>query len=88
MSDERWTDVAISMVLRIGVLSSVAIIAVGLALIFIHHPDYRSSPEALGRLTSPGVEYPNTLVSVVDGVSRFRGQAIVMAGLLLLIRRR
>lgn len=84
-SEENWVDVAISMLLRIGVLLSVAVIAIGLVLTFVHHPEYISSHTSLGELTATGAQYPNHLLGVFEGVREGRGQAIVMAGLLLLI---
>ena len=81
----HWVDTAISTVLRVGVLLSVAVIATGLVITFVHHPEYRSSPQMLGTLTAPGAPYPNTLFDVFSGVRRLQGQAIVAAGLLLLI---
>ncbi|WP_276936925.1 DUF1634 domain-containing protein, partial [Ferrimicrobium acidiphilum] len=36
----RQTEIAISWVLRIGVVLSVIIVVVGLVIIFIHHPGY------------------------------------------------
>jgi uncharacterized membrane protein len=80
-----WVDTAISTLLRVGVILSVTIIALGLALTFMHHPEYISSPASLAELTAARGTYPNTLMSVIDGVRHARGQAIVMAGLLLLI---
>ena len=85
MSDENWVDVAISMLLRIGVLLSVIVIAIGIVITFVHHPEYMSSHASLGQLTATGAHYPNHLLGVIDGVRNGSGQAIVMAGLLLLI---
>jgi uncharacterized membrane protein len=81
----NWVDTAISTLLRTGVLLSVAVITIGMAITFVHHPEYVSSPQDLGQLTAPGARYPNTIPQVIDGIRHFRGQAIVMAGLLLLI---
>jgi len=81
----EWVDTAISTLLRVGVILSVTIIAIGLVLTFVHHPEYVSSPGSLAELTAARGTYPNTLMSVIDGVRNARGQAIVMAGLLLLI---
>lgn len=83
--EPRWADIAISWVLRGGVLISVAIITIGAVITFAHHPDYfRSRPE-LGVLTAAGAHFPSTLTEVLSGTLRLRGQAIMMAGLLLLI---
>jgi uncharacterized membrane protein len=80
-----WVDFAIALLLRIGVLLSVLVIAIGMFITFAHHPEYFSSRPALGQLTSPGTHFPNTMVEVVNGVRSGKGQAIMMAGLLILI---
>jgi uncharacterized membrane protein len=80
-----WVDFAIALLLRIGVLLSVLVIAIGMFITFAHHPEYFSSRPALGQLTSPGTHFPNTMVEVVHGVRSGKGQAIMMAGLLILI---
>ena len=82
---KNWVDIAISVLLRTGVLLSVGIIIVGTVITFVHHPEYVSSPPALGILTAPSSRFLNTISGVVAGVRRGSGQAIVMAGLLLLI---
>ena len=84
-NDESWVDVAISMLLRIGVFLSVAVIAIGIVITFAHHPEYMSSHTSLGQLTATSGQYPNHLIGVIEGVREGKGQAIVMAGLLLLI---
>ena len=81
-----WGHAAIVTVLRVGVVSSIAVMLVGMAVTFVRHPEYFSSASpALGALTSPKTHSPNTLLDVVSGAWRGRGQAIVMAGLLVLI---
>ncbi len=80
-----WIHIAIVTLLRVGVVLSIAIIIIGMATTFVHHPEYFSSRPALGALTSPKAHFPNTFIDVVDGVRHGRGQAIVMAGLLVLI---
>ena len=71
--------------LRVGVLLSIGIIAVGMVITFVHHPDYFSSRPALGSLTAPDAHFPRTIDEVIAGVGRGSGQAIVTAGLLVLI---
>lgn len=85
MNEPRWIDLAISRVLRTGVLLSIAVIATGMLVTFIHHPSYFSSRPALGTLTSATESYPRTLGSVVEGAMDGRGQAIISLGVLLLI---
>jgi uncharacterized membrane protein len=82
---QDWVDGAIAILLRTGVLLSIGIVTVGIVVTFVHHPDYFSSRPALGTLTGPGAEFPTSVRAVISGVGNGRGQAIVMAGLLLLI---
>ena len=80
-----WIHTAIVVVLRVGVILSIVMIVIGLSVTFVHHPEYFSSRPALGALTSPGAHYPRTLSGVAAGIGRWEGQAMVMAGLLVLI---
>ena len=75
----------ISIVLRTGVLLSMAVIILGVVLTFAHHPDYFRSRPALGELTDASQTYPHSIRAVLDGVREGRGQAIAMVGILLLI---
>lgn len=76
---------SIVVLLRIGVILSVILIATGLTVTFVRHPEYFSSRPALGALTSPNAHFPNSLGAVARGLGEGRGQAIAMAGLLVLI---
>jgi len=81
----RNTEIVISNVLRFGTIASFCIVMLGMIVSFIHHPDYLRSPEELARLTKSGALFPHTLQSIWTGLLNFRGQAIVEAGLILLI---
>jgi uncharacterized membrane protein len=81
----RAVELLISTLLRVGVGASLAVIAAGVLLSFLHHPDYVSSAAELQRLTRPGAAFPHTLPEVAAGLHEFRGRAVVMVGLLLLI---
>jgi len=81
----RAVELLISNLLRIGVAASLLIVATGTVISFVHHPDYLTQPPALQRLTTPGAAFPHTIRDVILGVRDFRGQAIVMVGLMLLI---
>jgi uncharacterized membrane protein len=78
-------ELLISRVLRVGIISSMAIILAGTLLSFVHHREYVTSPAELERLTRPGAAVPQTLHGVWIGVLGLRGQSIVTLGLLLLI---
>lgn len=82
---KEWMHAAIVGVLRIGVIASVIVIVTGVVTTFVHHPEYFSSRPALGALTEPSAHFPHTIAEIVAGVKDHRGQAIVMAGLLILI---
>ena len=77
-------ELLISNLLRYGVLSSLALVSLGMLLTFVHHPDYFSSADALQRLTSPE-SAPHQLSDVTTGVLTVHGQAFVMVGLLVML---
>lgn len=83
--EPHWVDVAISRLLRGGVIVSIVTVLIGIVVSFVHHPSYFSSPPALGALTNPNGHFPNTIPAVMRDAANRRGQAIVMIGLLLLI---
>ncbi len=78
-------ELAISFVLRTGVVLSLSIVALGTIISFVHHPSYLSSPPDLQRLTQPGAAFPYPLRDVAGGIARFEGRSIAVLGLLLLI---
>ena len=80
-----WVHVSIVTVLRTGVVLSILVIVTGMTVTFVHHPEYFSSRPALGALTEANAHFPSTLTEIIAGLRRGRGQAMVMAGLLILI---
>jgi len=81
----RKVEALISHILRGGVVISLLVISFGLALSLRHHRDYFSSAGALKQITTPGREVPHSVGEVLHGVAEMRGEAIIAAGLLLLI---
>ena len=81
----RRIESTISTILRAGVAMSIFIIATGLVVTFVHHPDYFSSRPALGRLIDARASYTTSLRGVLEGVAEGKGQSIVMLGILVLI---
>lgn len=83
----RKVELAISLVLRVGVTLSVAVIAAGLALIFAHHPRYGhlSGPFSYHRLTSGSSEFPHTISGLGASLRAGQGRGVVVVGVLLLI---
>jgi uncharacterized membrane protein len=78
-------EIAISLILRIGVVASLSIVVLGTMLSFVYHHDYFSSHDELHRLTSPPADFPRTATQIWQGVRHGQGEAIIMAGLLLLL---
>ena len=81
----RRVELIISNLLRAGVLGSLALVVLGTVLTLARHPQYVASPADLSRLVQPGAAFPHSMRDVFEGVRLLRGQAIVTAGLLLLI---
>lgn len=81
----RKVELLISNLLRGGVIISLFLIVMGATLSFVRHPDYMRSPAVLRRLTSPSAAFPRTVGQVLQGVRDFRGRAITVIGLMLLI---
>jgi uncharacterized membrane protein len=81
----RRVEILISNLLRIGVLVSLLVIVIGTVMSFVHHPTYLHSHQDYVNLTKIGTEFPHTLRQVAQGVRHGHGEAIVTAGLLLLI---
>ncbi len=87
----RAVELLISNLLRVGVTLSLGIVLLGTVVTFVHHPEYHSNSggsDAYRALVTPvagDAPFPHTLRAVVDGLIHFRGQAIVIFGLMLLI---
>ncbi|HVT30702.1 MAG TPA: DUF1634 domain-containing protein [Lacipirellulaceae bacterium] len=81
----RRVELLISNLLRIGVGVSIALIAIGTVVSFVHHPAYWKSSKELQTLVHPVAPFPHTLHGVLEGLRGFDGQAIVALGLLVLI---
>lgn len=80
----RKVELLISHLLRIGVVSSLIVVVIGLAISFVHHPDYLHSDQ-MQRVISPSHATWDSLRELWVGLIHLRGEAIIMAGLLLLI---
>lgn len=75
----------LSILLRLGVSVSLAIVVFGTIVSFAHHPGYYRGNNDLAVLIGGKASFPHTLGQTWKGVREFRGQAIVVVGLLLLI---
>jgi uncharacterized membrane protein len=76
---------AIGRILLVGAIAALTLIVAGAITSFVRHPHYATSPSALPRLANPGENTMQTILEVEAGILNFRGRAVVMAGLLLLI---
>ena len=83
----RKVEVAISLVLRIGVVVSVAVVAVGLGLMFAHHPAYLPirGHFSYRALTSKSTSFPHSFGSLGHSIAQGDGRGIVVLGVLILI---
>ena len=81
----RQVEILISNLLRVGVVVSLSVVCVGTVISFAHHPAYLHSSPSLAGVTRPGAAFPHTVGQVAIGIRQLHGQAIVAAGLLLLI---
>ncbi len=83
----RKVEIAISLVLRIGVSLSVLVIAVGLAIMFSHHSDYTSFTGSFSfkQLTSSTSQFPHSFSGLAHSVASGQGRGIVVIGVMILI---
>lgn len=78
-------EIIISTLLRVGVISSLSIIMLGLAITYAQHPQYSTDASELPKLVNYGATFPHSLNDVVGGVIHIRGQSFIALGLLILI---
>ncbi len=81
-------EIVISDVLRWGVFGSLVLIVVGTLLCFFYSHDYGpagGSAADLQQMIRPETTFPFTFQWFFNGLAHFEGQAIIVAGLLLLI---
>lgn len=83
----RNVELAISLVLRIGVIVSVVVITVGLGIMFAHHPQWVSitGHSSYKKLTTSTTSFPHSFSSLGRAISRGEGRGIVVLGVLILI---
>ena len=83
----RRVELAISWVLRTGVVVSVAVIAVGLAMMFAHHGAWTSitGHTSYRSLTDRSTPFPHSLSALGRAIGRGEGRGIVVLGVLILI---
>lgn len=79
------TEDAISGVLRTGVGASLLFIAAGTVLSFLQSGGYGRGPLEVRRLAGPGGSFPRSVSWLAQGLGHCNGQAVIVAGLLILI---
>jgi uncharacterized membrane protein len=75
----------VSTLLRTGLGVSLGTVTIGLAMLFARHPGDLLSHARFTALTARDAGFPHRLSSLVTGVAHGDGQAIIAAGLVLLI---
>ena len=80
----RGVRAAVGKVLRAGVLTSAGIVLVGYLVGLIREPAAFSSLAEQAHLRARA-SFPHSFAAVGDGISRGNGEAIIVAGILLLI---
>jgi len=78
-------ELAISYILRGGVIISIILVTLGSILTFMHHPDYTSHTQPLKEIPKVAQQFPTTLADTWTSVKEFRGQGLVVVGLLVLL---
>ncbi len=80
-------ELAISLVLRVGVVASVLVIAVGLGLMFAHHGSWvrLDGPVSYRALTSATTSFPHSFGALGRALASGEGRGIVVLGVLILI---
>ena len=83
----RKVELAISLVLRIGVVVSVAVIAAGLGLMFAHHAAYLPirGNFSYRALTAKSTPFPHSFATLGHAIAHGEGRGIVVLGVLILI---
>lgn len=83
----RKTEIAISLVLRIGVFASVAIMLAGACLMFVRHPEYVQLSRGISfhSLTDSSSKFPHSLSGIVRALKLGEGRGLIMVGLIVLI---
>jgi len=83
----RKVELIISLVLRIGVVVSVLVVAIGLGMFFDHHAGYAtfSGSASYKPLVSNSFRFPDTFGGLGRSLAKGEGRGVIVLGLLLLI---
>jgi uncharacterized membrane protein len=77
-------ELAISRILRAGILTSLVLVLTGVIVTLIRHPEFVSSTEALNYLKSEHYRFPTRLGDLFRGVFALQGRSIVLLGVFVL----
>jgi uncharacterized membrane protein len=81
----RRVELIISLVLRVGVVTALLVVLAGFVDGLVTHPAERSSTSLEHRLLTRAAHYPHSFGQLFAGLGRGDPQAIVVAGLVLLV---
>ncbi|MGH9083182.1 MAG: DUF1634 domain-containing protein [Acidimicrobiales bacterium] len=81
---QRRVELVISLVLRVGVVASLAVIVTGVVAGMVTVPAQRSSARLEHHLLSGAASYPHAFGAVISGLSRGDPASIVALGLVML----
>lgn len=81
----RRVELIISLVLRIGVVTSLLVVLAGFVDGLVTHPAERTSSGLEHRLLTRAAHYPHSFGQLFAGLGRGDPQAIVVGGLVLLV---
>jgi uncharacterized membrane protein len=80
-----FLESVISKLLRAGVMVSVALIVVGSVLTFVQNPTYLTSFDRPRPVVPSDAKSPHAISIFTEGLSQYRGEAIVTLGLMVLL---
>ncbi len=78
-------ETVVSTLLRTGLVISLGTVAIGLVVLFSRHPGDLLSNARFLALTARNADFPHRLGAMAAGLARGDGEAIIAAGLALLI---
>lgn len=86
MEKVRRAELWISSVLRIGVVTSLIVVVIGVIIAFAANPHIYLNSNAANRfaLTSKS-NYPHSLTGIFSGLLHLQGEAVIVLGLIILL---